>query len=301
MKDYTKYLKKKSFPIFLFHGVTQNKKKYKIRNYNKKHISKDYFYKICLALSKAGNVISMSEVYEIISKKKKLKPYSYAITFDDGFLNNLTVAAPILHKLNLSATFYVTTNFIENNFMSWVDRIERELENTSISQLSVPWGTFKTTTIKDKLFFLKNLRKILKSNCNYDPDKIADDIIFQLGKKIKLSGLSELDKKMNWNDLKFLNSKKNFTIAPHSHNHKILSFCSNENLKIEISESIKLLKNKLNSKNFHFAYPDGQKNHYNSKVISVLKKNGVKCCPTAIDGLNNPNSNPFHLKRIMVI
>ena len=50
--DYAKFLRKNSIPIFLFHGVTQKKQKYKIRNYNRKHIDKDYFYKICLELKK---------------------------------------------------------------------------------------------------------------------------------------------------------------------------------------------------------------------------------------------------------
>ena len=68
--DYTKFLKKDSFPIFLFHGVVQKQKIYKIRNYNKKHITKDYFYKICAKLSKVGNIISMDEVYDILTKKK---------------------------------------------------------------------------------------------------------------------------------------------------------------------------------------------------------------------------------------
>ena len=126
MIDYTKFLKKNYFPIFLFHGVTQRTTTYRVRNYNKKHISRDQFYSVCLKLSKIGNILSMDEVYEILLKKKKLPPFSYAITFDDGFLNNLTVASPILYDLKLPASFYVTTNFIDKNYMSWVDRLERE-------------------------------------------------------------------------------------------------------------------------------------------------------------------------------
>lgn len=298
--DYTKFLKKDSFPIFLFHGVVQKQKIYKIRNYNKKHITKDYFYKVCAKLSKVGNIISMDEVHNILTKKKKLTPYSFAITFDDGFMNNLTVAAPILYDLNLPTTFYVTTNFINNNFMSWVDRIEREFEKYSKAEINVPWGVFKAKTNRDKIIFLNNLRKVLKSNPNHDPDEIANDIICQLGREIKLTGISELDKKMRWNDLKLLNSEKIFTVAPHSHNHKILSFCDEKNLDIEISQSIKMLKNKAKIENYHFAYPDGQKNHYNQKVITYLKKNRVRCCPTAVSGLNKISTNPFQLKRIMV-
>lgn len=301
MIDYTKFLKKNYFPIFLFHGVTQKKKTYRVRNYIKKHISKDQFYSVCLKLSKIGNILSMDEVYEILLKKKKLPPFSYAITFDDGFLNNLTVAAPILYDLKLPATFYVTTNFIDKNYMSWVDRLERELEKNSKNKIIVPWGIFEANNIKKKIEFLNNLRKVLKTNPIFNPDKITNDIILQLGRKIEYTGESELDKKMNWKNIKLLSSEKIFTIAPHSHNHKILSFCDEKSLRLEITKSIYLLQNKVKVDNFHFAYPDGQSNHYNAEVINMLKKNGIKCCPTAISGINNARTNPFNLKRIMVV
>jgi peptidoglycan/xylan/chitin deacetylase (PgdA/CDA1 family) len=35
-----------------------------------------------------------------------------SITFDDGYLDNIAVAAPILRKLQLPATFFVTTGFV---------------------------------------------------------------------------------------------------------------------------------------------------------------------------------------------
>lgn len=45
-----------------------------------------------------------------------------SITFDDGYNNNFYVAAPILRKLNLPATFFVTTGFIGTTFVPPWDR-----------------------------------------------------------------------------------------------------------------------------------------------------------------------------------
>ena len=127
MKDYSKYLKKKSSVIFLFHGVI-DKNPFKIRNYTKKHLLKKEFIKVLDDLSKKGNCISLDQVRYNIVNKKNFKDYSYSITFDDGFYNNYKIAAPILKKKELYATFYLTTSFIEKNETSWIDKIEHMIE-----------------------------------------------------------------------------------------------------------------------------------------------------------------------------
>jgi peptidoglycan/xylan/chitin deacetylase (PgdA/CDA1 family) len=42
-----------------------------------------------------------------------------AITFDDGYLNNSEVAAPILKRVGVTATFFVTAGFVEGRVRPW--------------------------------------------------------------------------------------------------------------------------------------------------------------------------------------
>ena len=134
MKNYSKYLKKKSNVIFLFHGVI-DKNPFKIRNYTKKHLSKKEFIKVLNDLSKRGNCMSLDQVRYNIENKIDFEDYSYSITFDDGFYNNYKIAAPILKKKELYATFYLTTSFIEKNETSWIDKIEHMIEKVKTKKI----------------------------------------------------------------------------------------------------------------------------------------------------------------------
>ena len=52
---------------------------------------------------------------------ENLPKRSVVITFDDGYLDNLTVASPLLADYDIPATFFVTTANCENGF--WWDRV----------------------------------------------------------------------------------------------------------------------------------------------------------------------------------
>jgi len=44
-----------------------------------------------------------------------------AITFDDGYLDNFEIAAPVLERLSLPATFFVATRLIDSKAIPWWD------------------------------------------------------------------------------------------------------------------------------------------------------------------------------------
>ena len=45
------------------------------------------------------------------------------ITFDDGYRDNLTVAAPILEKYRLPATLFLATGYVERGETQWSDTL----------------------------------------------------------------------------------------------------------------------------------------------------------------------------------
>ncbi len=298
MIKYSSFLNENSFTIFLFHGVISNNI-YNIRNYARKHITKETFTQVIKDLFENGNPISMNSIIEANKKNKDILPRSFTITFDDGFENNYSIAAPILEEFNIPATFYITKNFIENNNSSWMDMIEYAFESVDKFEIKFKENRLLCSNSQEKIVLLNQIRSFVKNNPAIDPYKFALDIWHQLSIK-KMQPDQELDQKMNWQQVKTLSKNRLFTIGGHSHTHRILEFLPDKELRNEIDISIDVINKKLDNKIVHYSYPEGLKNCYSDRVISLLKDKGILCAPSAEHGVNKIGDDLFNLKRIMV-
>ena len=291
-----------SLSIFLFHGIiSKSENKKSVTNYNRKHINIKDFKSFLKNVLKYGENLSMNKIFEDIKAKKKIKTRSFAITFDDGFENNISVAAPILFDLGVAFTIYLTTKFVDKNEMSWIDKIDYAVDTTKKKSIVIFElnKKFKIITKKDKIFLLEKLRKFLKKEKKIDPYSFANKLCNQLGVK-KFPINSQIYKKMNWNQIRKISRNKLCIIGGHTHTHRILSYLNNKDLSFEIKKSVKLIKKNVSIKPLHYSYPEGFKRSFSTKVINMLKRNDIKCCPTAIEGINMGKLNPFLLKRISI-
>lgn len=299
---YVSRLAKDTLAIFLLHGVIE-KSPYRIRNYTRKHLEKDYFFSIIKELKVAGNPLSMDDVVEHHIDREPYPPNSFAITFDDGFENNYSVAAPLLKDLAIPATFYVSTDFIENKTMSWIDRIENCVEQTSLPFLKLPWDMNETPIASPEQ--AKALLDDVRSRVKQDPTINVMDLIERIYQQCSMgpviSSDDPLDRKMTWQQLSQLDSDDNFIVGGHSHYHSILSFLDEDQLELEVSLSLSLLQGKSGIATQHYSYPEGLQHCYSESVITCLKQKGILCSPTAIDGVCRYTDDLFHLKRIFII
>ena len=244
--------------------------------------------------------LSVDEWIEIRGSNK-IPKNPVIITFDDGFKNNYTTAAPILEELQIPAIFYISAGMIGTEKMFWVDILEDLLNRTTESFIKLKLNEhveFDITT-EDKKF---EALLIIKSFCKSSTHIIKERVIKDLTVASKIEPCCHKNPNyisMSWEELIEIDKKDLFTIGGHSLNHNILSSLDSKDLEHEVSESLRILKEKLNHQIIHYSYPEGQMNHYNEEVIQLLKKSGIICSPSAIDGINNFNDDLFHLKRIM--
>lgn len=301
MNDYPSLLIKDGFVIFLFHGVIRANR-HKVRNYTGKHILLDRFVGIVKELLAHGVPVSMPDIVASNEGAQKLPERAFAVTFDDGFENNYSIAAPILSQLKVPAMFYITTGFVDSNMSSWTDMIEYAIEKVEKVDLASGHTPFhgRYETVAEKRDLLDKIRQLVKGDRTIDPYDFANMICRELG-VLKIEPDPELDQKMSWEQVQTLSRDKLFTIGGHSHTHRILEYLDQRELEEEITTSLDKLRSNIKEPIRHYSYPEGLANCYSLRVIRALRANGIKCSPSAEPGVNHVGDDLFQLKRVTVV
>ena len=240
-------------------------------------------YKIC----------SMDEF--IKNLKKKTNEFMVAITFDDGYKDNLYQALPILTKHEVPASIYVTTRFLNEEVDIWWYELGEVIQNRKEINFEYQRKKFNFLLDNKKRKFLayQNLMKLFKS--------IKIDAQNELIEKI-----TNTKKRKNYSDIclnseEILMLEKNplITISSHGHNHQNLKILNDEEVKYEITKSLEVLENIINRKVKHFAYPFGGKDQVSTREYNLIEDMNFD---SAVIGSVYPikNCNFFSLPRIYV-
>ena len=134
------------------------------------------FEAFCKFFAKHFQVVALSEQVRICRAGGDVGG-TLSITFDDGYADNIQTAAPILQRLQLPATFFVTTGFIgsqtvppwdrelprQPGWMSW-DQVRklRDLgfEIGNHTETHIDMGTADSQTVRGEL--ARSKRKLLE-------------------------------------------------------------------------------------------------------------------------------------------
>lgn len=70
------------------------------------------FEELLEVLGREYRIVSLARLLEMVAKAEPIPARTVSITFDDGYLDNFSVAAPILKRRKIPATFFVSSGYI---------------------------------------------------------------------------------------------------------------------------------------------------------------------------------------------
>lgn len=74
-------------------------------------------------LRRYSNPISLSEAVAWMNGEGRLPPKAVVVTFDDGYLDSVEVAAPLLDRYEIPAAVFVPTGYIDRQAPPWIDEL----------------------------------------------------------------------------------------------------------------------------------------------------------------------------------
>lgn len=232
-----------------------------------------------------------AEGYDIVSLDEALvrladpKPgrFFVALTFDDGYRDNLDHAWPVLAKHQAPWTLYVVRGFAERTARLWWLELEEAIRALPRISLELPDGRFDapsgTDVEKQKAFdrLYWHLRK--------GPEAILLSAISDLGRQagIDPAGLVEREC-LPTETLRSLAGAPGVTIGAHTLSHPMLAKHPEAVARREIAESKTWLEEALGAPVRHFAYPVGDSGSAGPREFVLAKEAGFASAVTTRPG-----------------
>ena len=248
--------------ILLYHGVTAERSGR--TNLDGKHVHVDLFRAQLRLLAQRRRVVALEELIEAVRTGADARGM-VAITFDDGYLNNVELAAPILRELGLPASFFIATGFIDSKRWPWVDRVEAavSLAGSGPHRVSILGDRVTITDAAQRMDLIVKVKRQLKRLSWEQAEQRTEELERDLS--VKVPEPYGDYRFMDWDQVRNLDSG-GFEIGAHTVNHALLSRVSIETAKREIIDSRERIHSELGHCSRTFCYPNGKRADYNDEV-----------------------------------
>lgn len=245
-------------------------------------------------LSSHYPVVSSWDIVRSITEGYTLPHNAVAITFDDGYTCFLDTVMPVMRRLSLPVTLFVTTEKASAGGLFWWDELYRSLLLTARSQVAVEGlGAVALNTQKERLEAYSRLVYYLENKAQVSSACLLRSIVEQCGVAPTLERYL-----LDWEQLQSLEAE-GVTIGPHTRRHPILAQSSAEQVQAETAGSWQDLQNKLRRPLPIFCYPNGRAHAVNRVAVGAVKQAGMVGAFTTVPGLNTiGKTNPYLMYRV---
>lgn len=238
------------------------------------------------------NIITMEQVIDAVEGKSELPDKALLLTFDDGYIDNYTIALPVLEEHGVQGSFFIPGKTFATHQLLDVNKIHYILASADINELVEDvkeemdffrgggqgfdyaptdelfneYGVASRFDSKETIFIKNMLQTVL-------PEKLRNIICSNLFEKYV--GVTEerlaYELYMTRDQIRTMKRHGMF-IGIHGYDHYWLGNLSREQMKQDIAMALDTLDEFINRKQWVMNFPYGD---YNSDVLQYIKSQGA--------------------------
>ena len=267
-------------------------------------------------LARITRTIPLSELAEAMLERGGARGTA-VITFDDGYLDNLTEARPELERTSAPATVFVTSGSPGGRF--WWDELERlvlapdtlpaafrlEVAGTVYEWLLAddPHGadasdwTIRSPTDSPRQKLYRELASLIRPLA----PELRSAALDEVARWSTEAARSPLDaRSMTANEISQLAADGLVEIGAHTISHPVLARLPANRQRFEIEESRRFVTDVTGRPPSNFAYPFGGRADFGPETVEILRDEKFKTAVTTIPGTIRRNADPLVFPRFLV-
>ncbi len=241
-------------------------------------------------LKSCFNVVSLGQGVAGL-RSGRLPPRAIAITFDDGYADNREIAAPILQRLGLPATFFVATGFLDGGRM-FNDTVIDTVRCASRLDLRDLGCGEHTLTDDDAR---RAAIGVILDHVKYQPlqarETLVEQIAARAGSPLPPSPMMRSEQVAELH-------RMGFDIGGHTVRHPILAELGVEEARREIVDGRRRLEDVVGARVAHYAYPNGRPGRdYRRVHVDLVREAGFDAAVSTARGVSRVGTDLYQLPR----
>lgn len=253
--------------ILMYHGVSAQDKFDGLRNAAELHLPRTHFVEHLRLLKKVRRIVGISEFVHGLQHGEDLRN-TVVLTFDDGYENNASQAAPVLADHKIPASFFLATNHIGSNRWIWTDIVEHVLGTSTRPHFDWQGVNLPLATIGQRREALQRVKADLKRLTVIDRDtqvaRISQSLDVPIGRPF------DDYRFMDWEQVRSL-VRAGFEVGAHTRHHAILSRLPPHEAEEEILGSRRDVEEATGQCCSVFCYPNGKRSDFTLETQAICR------------------------------
>ena len=249
------------------------------------------------AVRRMGTVVPLEDALDALAERRPLPPRPIALTFDDGYRDNLETALPVLRRLELPATFYLVPGLLDRSVRAWWEVLAWAFSRATV--LIVEWRGRRLTagpggaSREAMLGVAEEVKRMPRAAREAEIDALIDALRPE-GSEDEVAELY-----LDWDGARAL-AEGGGTVGSHTMVHAILSEEPADDQAADLAESRRLLEERLGVPAATLAYPNGTAADYDESTLDAAAAAGYTGAVTTIDGWNDSATPRLELRRFVI-